>query len=208
MSVVIENKETGKIKVLTKGADSIVEGLLADKNEATNSLLKKSKEFVDDFSKEGLRTLFCAEREVPKDEFDEWIKGVKEAQNALENREERVAKEDEKIEVNLKLVGSTAIEDKLQDEVQDTIRFMKDTHIKVWVLTGDKVETAINIGISAGLIDDEKDMMRHIIKKKSTEKELSDALHKTEEKIKKFHEDNKDNDKKKQALIVDGPSLT
>jgi len=51
------------------------------------------------------------------------------------------------------LIGSTAIEDKLQDEVADTISFMKDAGIKVWVLTGDKVETAINIGVSAGLLD-------------------------------------------------------
>jgi P-type E1-E2 ATPase len=51
------------------------------------------------------------------------------------------------------LVGSTAIEDKLQDEVADTITFMKDAGIRVWVLTGDKVETAVNIGYSAGLLD-------------------------------------------------------
>lgn len=59
------------------------------------------------------------------------------------------------------LIGSTAIEDRLQDEVADTIRFMKDTGIKVWVLTGDKIETAMNIGVSAGLLD--KEMDEHII---------------------------------------------
>lgn len=57
----------------------------------------------------------------------------------------------------MELIGSTAIEDKLQDEVADTIRFMKQTGIKVWVLTGDKIETAINIGVSAGLLDDTMD---------------------------------------------------
>jgi len=51
------------------------------------------------------------------------------------------------------LIGSTAIEDRLQDEVADTIQFMKETGIKVWVLTGDKIETAINIGLSCGLLD-------------------------------------------------------
>jgi phospholipid-transporting ATPase len=55
------------------------------------------------------------------------------------------------------LIGSTAIEDRLQDEVGDTIRFMKRTGIKVWVLTGDKVGTAINIGFSAGLLDSNMD---------------------------------------------------
>jgi P-type E1-E2 ATPase len=50
------------------------------------------------------------------------------------------------------LIGSTAIEDKLQDQVADTIDFMKRAGIKVWVLTGDKIETAINIGISCKLL--------------------------------------------------------
>jgi len=57
----------------------------------------------------------------------------------------------------MELIGSTAIEDKLQDEVADTIQFMKKTGIKVWVLTGDKIETAMNIGVSAGLLDDNMD---------------------------------------------------
>ena len=68
---------------------------------------------------------------------------------------------DELIEVELELIGSTAIEDKLQDQVADTISFMKQTGIKVWVLTGDKIETAINIGVSAGLLD--KHMSQHVI---------------------------------------------
>jgi len=55
----------------------------------------------------------------------------------------------------MQLVGSTAIEDKLQEGVSETIQFMKDAGIKVWVLTGDKVETATNIGYSSGLLDNE-----------------------------------------------------
>ena len=57
----------------------------------------------------------------------------------------------------MELLGSTAIEDKLQDGVPDTIRFMREAGIKVWVLTGDKVETAINIGYSSGLLDNQMD---------------------------------------------------
>jgi P-type E1-E2 ATPase len=60
----------------------------------------------------------------------------------------------ETLEHDFDLVGSTAIEDKLQDEVADTISFMKKAGIKVWVLTGDKIETAINIGISCKLLND------------------------------------------------------
>ena len=59
------------------------------------------------------------------------------------------------------LVGSTAIEDKLQDQVQDTIVSLRQAGIKIWVLTGDKVETAIQIGYSTGLISE--NMSQHII---------------------------------------------
>ena len=57
----------------------------------------------------------------------------------------------------MSLIGSTAIEDKLQEDVPETITAMKQAGIKVWVLTGDKVETAINIGHSAGLLNKEMD---------------------------------------------------
>ncbi len=51
------------------------------------------------------------------------------------------------------LIGSTAIEDKLQDEVGETIAAIKEANINIWVLTGDKLETAINIGYSCSLLD-------------------------------------------------------
>lgn len=78
---------------------------------------------------------------------------MQQAKLAICHREEKVAAVDEKIEVDMELIGSTAIEDKLQDEVADTIQFAKGAGVKVWVLTGDKIETATNIGFSAGLLD-------------------------------------------------------
>ncbi len=63
-------------------------------------------------------------------------------------REKQVNKISDLIELNFELIGSTAIEDKLQDEVGRTIADIKSAGIQVWVLTGDKVETAINIGYS------------------------------------------------------------
>jgi magnesium-transporting ATPase (P-type) len=77
-----------------------------------------------------------------------------------------MAKVAEKIEVDFLLVGSTAIEDKLQDEVASTISFIKEAGIKLWVLTGDKIETAINIGFSCDLLN--LDMEIFIVDKKST----------------------------------------
>jgi P-type E1-E2 ATPase len=71
----------------------------------------------------------------------------------VNDRENKMQEVNEMIEKDLELVGSTAIEDRLQDKVADTIRFMKRVGIKVWVLTGDKMETAISIGMSTGLLD-------------------------------------------------------
>lgn len=82
------------------------------------------------------------------------------------NREEKVDQVAEKLEKDFMLIGSTAIEDKLQDEVADTIEFMKKAGIKVWVLTGDKIETAINIGISCRLLSELMEIF--IIDKRST----------------------------------------
>ena len=83
---------------------------------------------------------------------------------STQDREKKVAEVNGRIETNLTLIGSTAIEDRLQDEVDETIQFAKNAGIKVWVLTGDKIGTAINIGLSAGLLDQEKYMTQHIIR--------------------------------------------
>lgn len=71
---------------------------------------------------------------------------------ALENRQEQLDAIYEEIETDMTLVGATAIEDKLQDGVPDTIANLAAANIKIWVLTGDKQETAINIGYSCRLL--------------------------------------------------------
>lgn len=108
---------------------------------------------VDHYADEGLRTLFVAEREIPEYEFLPWFENVKKAKLMTKGRDKALENLNNEIEVGLTLTGSTAIEDRLQDEVADTIRFMKRTGIKVWVLTGDKIGTAKNIGMSAGLLE-------------------------------------------------------
>jgi len=119
--------------------------------------------------------LFLAERELTQTEYDEWNQKCSKAKDSMDD--EKVAAVNGLIEKELTLIGSTAIEDKLQDEVANTIHFMKDAGIKVWVLTGDKVETAINIGISAGLLDGKMD--QHVILSKDKDglaKELTKTL--------------------------------
>lgn len=93
-----------------------------------------------------------AEKEVTEEFYTSWNEEYQAALVSSVNREDNVSKIAEKIEHELILIGSTAIEDKLQDEVSETIKFLKEAGIKVWVLTGDKIETAINIGISCELL--------------------------------------------------------
>ena len=100
-------------------------------------------------------------------------------------KDEKVEAVQSEIESNMVLVGSTAIEDRLQEDVKETIEAFKETGIKVWVLTGDKVETAINIGYSCGLLAN--DMEQYIINTVETseisEKLKEIQLHKTQGKV-------------------------
>ena len=73
----------------------------------------------------------------------------------MDKREEKVNKVAELIEIEFELIGSTAIEDCLQDNVSEVISFIKEAGVKLWVLTGDKIETAINIGYSCALLNQE-----------------------------------------------------
>ena len=88
----------------------------------------------------GFLTLYLFTSE---DEYDEWSVRYNEATVALEDREEKIATVSDEIERDLRLLGATAIEDRLQDGVPETIADLKAAGIKVWVATGDKLETAI-----------------------------------------------------------------
>ena len=100
----------------------------------------------------GLRTLCIASTDIEPEEYEKWNKIFYEASTAIVDRDQKVADAAELIEKNLVLLGATAIEDKLQDEVPESIAKLSQANIKIWVLTGDKQETAINIGFSCKLL--------------------------------------------------------
>ena len=152
MTNVFKDPSTGEIIVMCKGADSIILPLLNE--DQGKDLIDSTCQFMDDCAKEGLRTLLFAEKIMTEREYEKWLAEYNEAANSMVDRDDRIADAAAKLEFDFNLVGSTALEDRLQDEVPETIEHIRKAGIKLWVLTGDKIETAINIGYSCRLLDD------------------------------------------------------
>ncbi|XP_055338494.1 phospholipid-transporting ATPase ID-like [Paramacrobiotus metropolitanus] len=152
MSVILE--KDGKIVLYCKGADSVIMERLA-KTEENEQLAEVTNDHLEQFAGEGLRTLCLAWKEIPQDQFDSWRKKYEEAKLSMDDRDDKMDEVAEEIETDLNLIGATAIEDKLQDGVPDAIASLALADIKIWVLTGDKLETAINIGYSCRLLTEE-----------------------------------------------------
>lgn len=157
MSAIIRMPDTGKIFLFCKGADSIIYSRLRLGEQ--QELRKSTAEHLEMFAREGLRTLCVAQKELSEDEYREWTKKYDIAAAAVHGREEKMEEVSDAIERDLFLLGGTAIEDRLQDGVPDTIALLAEAGIKLWVLTGDKVETAINIGFSCNLLDNDMDLI-------------------------------------------------
>eukprot|EP01117_Protostelium_nocturnum_P007419 TRINITY_DN2655_c0_g1_i1.p1 TRINITY_DN2655_c0_g1~~TRINITY_DN2655_c0_g1_i1.p1 ORF type:complete len:1150 (+),score=424.12 TRINITY_DN2655_c0_g1_i1:83-3532(+) len=144
-----------KIVLYTKGSDTqIMKRVSKEKHSEGKKaeVYQNTIKHLDDFSNLGLRTLLVAKRTISQEEFDKWNESYHEASTSLHNRTERVAEVCELIEKDFEVIGVTAIEDKLQDGVPDTIDYLLKCGMKVWVITGDKQQTAINIGYSTKLL--------------------------------------------------------
>ncbi|KAL5612894.1 hypothetical protein BROUX41_004029 [Berkeleyomyces rouxiae] len=126
--------------------DGMVDERIAADDDA---ILDKVFSHLHDFSTEGLRTLMFAYRYLEDNEYQTWKQKFHEASTSLENRQDKVEEVGELIEQNLEFAGATAIEDKLQDGVPETIDKLRRANIRVWMITGDRRETAVNIGLSA-----------------------------------------------------------
>uniref|UniRef100_H2RJD7 Phospholipid-transporting ATPase n=1 Tax=Takifugu rubripes TaxID=31033 RepID=H2RJD7_TAKRU len=156
MSIILKFPD-GRIRLYCKGADTVIYERLSP-----NSKYKESTQTaLDEFANATLRTLCLCYKDISTAEFAAWSRKHKEAQVAMANRDEALDRVYEEIEKNLMLIGATAIEDKLQDGVPETIAKLAKADIKIWVLTGDKKETAENIGYSCSLLTD--DMNIHYV---------------------------------------------
>uniref|UniRef100_I3J2A0 Phospholipid-transporting ATPase n=1 Tax=Oreochromis niloticus TaxID=8128 RepID=I3J2A0_ORENI len=147
MSVIMRTP-SGKIRLYCKGADTVIYDRLADSSRYKEITLKH----LEQFATEGLRTLCFAVADVSESSYQQWLEIHHRACTSLQNRALKLEESYELIEKNLQLLGATAIEDKLQDKVPETIETLMKADIKIWILTGDKQETAINIGHSCKLL--------------------------------------------------------
>ena len=145
MSVIVRHGgKDGKVYLITKGAESsVLPRCVSGPTTATN-------QHIDQFAVSGLRTLAVAMKEMTEVELLHYENSVQEAGLSLTQRTEKLAAVYDSVETDLVLLGATAIEDKLQDGVPETLESLARAGISVWVLTGDKKETAVNISLASG----------------------------------------------------------
>ncbi|KAL0450667.1 UNVERIFIED_CONTAM: putative phospholipid-transporting ATPase 8 [Sesamum latifolium] len=158
MSVIVKNAEN-QLLLLCKGADSVMFEKLS---EDVPDFVSTTMDHIKRYAEAGLRTLVVAYRELSEEEFKSWEEEFLEAQTSVSaDRDALVDAAADKIERDLILLGATAVEDKLQKGVPECIDKLANAGIKVWVITGDKMETAINIGYACSLL--REDMQQIVI---------------------------------------------
>ena len=186
----------GRIRLYCKGADTVILERLV---QGTPNI-ERTLQHLEDYATEGLRTLCLAYREISEAEYREWAAVFEKAATTINNRGEELDKAAELIERDLTLLGATAIEDRLQDGVPETIATLQNAGIKVWVLTGDRQETAINIGMSCKLISEE---MILIVVNEETKEATRETLRRRLEACRSAPE----SEPEVFALVIDGKSL-
>ena len=145
MSIII--RDGNKIKIYCKGADIEIIKRLSNKCKQSEKFKIISKE-LDNFSKLGFRTLMVCTKIIKESDYNSWINNIRKSQKNTK----LIEKLYDIIECNFEVLGGTVLEDKLQNKVPETITALKLADIKIWVLTGDKMDTVENIGISCNLL--------------------------------------------------------
>ncbi|XP_042443393.1 probable phospholipid-transporting ATPase 8 isoform X1 [Zingiber officinale] len=215
MSVIIRT-EGDQLLLLCKGADSVIFERLA---EHGNLFEHNTKRHISEYSESGLRTLAVAYRVLSAEEYITWHEEYLKAKNSINTDHDAIVDEvADRIERDLILLGATAVEDKLQKGVPECINKLAQAGINIWILTGDKLETAVNIGFSCQLLRrgmeqliitlDQSDI--NALKKNGGRDAVEKTLH--ESVTKKIHEAQFRVSKMEGsgvpfALIIDGDSL-
>ncbi|CAN2388474.1 phospholipid-translocating ATPase activity, partial [Pristimantis euphronides] len=223
MSVVVRHPVSNEVVVYTKGADSVIMDLLAlasEDNEADvlqTEIRTLTQKHLDKYAKGGLRTLCIAKKVMTDVQYAEWLHDHCLAETSIDNREELLYESALKLETDLKLLGATGIEDRLQEGVPETIVSLRKAGIKIWMLTGDKEETAVNIAYSCQLLEDSYKILTITRQERTACENLLDNIIEDIEKLQvsnhpsteeeTSHNSSFEKEHVEFALIVDGKSL-
>jgi len=199
MSILVRTP-SGKIKLYIKGADNVILERVG-KGKEERQHYDKTVQHLDTFARDGLRTLCLGVRDIGEQEYNDWSKKWRDASTTLTDREEAIDEAAKLIEKEVTLIGATAIEDKLQEHVPETIEKLLQAGIHVWMLTGDKQITAENIAKScrlhtesAELLDLSDDVPKNIVTKITS-------------RLKVLQSEGLEGQNNEITLIIDGKSL-
>ncbi|CAG8795688.1 14413_t:CDS:2, partial [Gigaspora rosea] len=185
MGIVVKDKTTGEIMFYQKGADVVMSQIVQ-----YNDWLDEE---CDNMAREGLRTLVVARKRLSEDAYNEFHERFNEAKVSITDRK---AQEQlvvvSLLEQELELLGVTGVEDKLQDEVKNTLELLRNAGLKIWMLTGDKIETATCIAVSSKLIS--RSQTIHQISRVTSPDEAVEELEVLQS-------------KKDSCLVIDGTSI-
>ncbi|XP_061582226.1 phospholipid-transporting ATPase VB [Cololabis saira] len=210
MSVLVRHPVTKECVLYTKGADYAIMELLGtpyaehpsgnQKNVAADT-----QNHLDCYAKDGLRTLCITKKVVSDQVYKSWLLDRKRALAAIDSREELIMATAVQLETDLTLLGATGIEDRLQESVPDTIVALREAGIQVWVLTGDKPETAVNIGYACRLLEEEDLVINMSCRNKLSCTSILDC---TLEEVRSYSEDPRNVDTTPNiSLVIDGNTL-
>ncbi|XP_018563796.1 probable phospholipid-transporting ATPase VD isoform X2 [Anoplophora glabripennis] len=168
MSVIFRNPLTNQIVLYCKGADTTMLPHLTPVEDDSEQklIINKTQHHLNGYAREGLRVLVMAKRVITQHQYDEWYRKHQEAELSSDNLERKLRDSYSSIECNLTLLGTTGIEDRLQEGVPETLSALLAAGIVVWVLTGDKPETAINIAYSAKLFSPQMELLKLMARSK------------------------------------------
>ncbi|XP_071694162.1 probable phospholipid-transporting ATPase 4 [Rutidosis leptorrhynchoides] len=207
MSVIVRD-ESGQIFLFSKGADNIIFDRLGD---GGRTYQHATTMHLADYAEDGLRTMVFAYRKIKDSEYEEWSSSFAKAKAAMgPERDELLENISENIEKDLVLLGAVAVDDKLQAGVAECIDKLAQAGLKIWLLTGDKKETAVNIGFACSLLRHDMHQFHLSLSRDSESKnELKamkdDILNQIEASYRVFINETTKNDPF--ALVVDGKAL-
>jgi phospholipid-translocating ATPase len=184
-----KKRKNGQVVLFVKGADFVMKTLT---KHVDSPLLTDN---CEELSYQGLRTLGFGYKNLSNREYKEFRKKYKQARNSL-NRETACRELETELMQGLDFLGVSGVEDKLQEDCAKTIQGLRQAGIRIWMLTGDKIETVQCIAISTGIKTDAQSF--YVIKGAKSASDLRNKL----DDFSIF------GDKAKQILIIDGAAIS